>query len=229
MASKVILGTDSVIGRQEGRERKRVQDFTRGFYGPGLEREYITCTHIPFSHSVLQPELTQRSWKICSSFVSRMKAGLVNNQAASEILTLPTLILGGTGLLSGFALSWRPFASCILAQSPPTSGSQSTKKQRAQTLYAKAGLTLKVEFAGQPSLLFVPKEPALHWEFLLHLKLGGHKSGRFTLSSDRSPCSFPLPRTCSRHLLNLGEIYKTIQNDLNFIFLKCGHLWFYKD
>lgn len=115
MASKVILGIDNVIGRQAGREKKRVQDFMRGFYGPGLEREYITCTHIPFSHPVLQPELTQRSWKICSSFVSRMKAGLANNQAVSETLTLPTLILGDTGFLSGFVLSRRPFTSYILA------------------------------------------------------------------------------------------------------------------
>lgn len=37
-------------------------------------------------------------------------------------------------------------------------------------MYAEAGLTLKVEFTKQPSLLFVPNEPALHLEFVLSLK-----------------------------------------------------------
>lgn len=120
--------------------------------------------------------------------------------------------------------SSRPWAFCILAQAAfrqrvLQSQGVSLPETRAQTLYTKAGLTLTMQLAGQPSLLFVPNEPALHFGFVLCPKLWSVSEAwlaqnrkAYLMSFDRSSCSFLLPGTCSRHRVNLGGIYKTIQN-----------------
>lgn len=73
-------------------------------------------------------------------------------------------------------LSWRPWTSCILSQGAFRQGvfqfqGVNLPETKSKIVYAKAGLTLRAEFAEQPSLLFVPNEPVSE-AFVLYLRAG---------------------------------------------------------
>lgn len=164
----------------------------------------------------------------------------MNNQTVSEILTLPVLILGDTWLFTGAMLSWRPWHLAFWHSLRCRQGilqfqGASVPETKSKTVYAEAGLTLKVEFTKQPSLLFVPNEPALHLEFVLSLKpwfcicsLAGSNQEGWSFVLDRSSYHFLRSGKCSWCHVNLGGIFTTLQKDSNFIFFKCEYLCFCK-
>lgn len=87
-----------------------------------------------------------------------------------------------TDLRRHWILPWRPCSPGdlghlafrgkeILGRESSEPGEPTYQKPTAQTLCAKAGLTLKMKLAERLfSLLFVPNMPALHFEFVLYLK-----------------------------------------------------------